>query len=89
MDLCYFSECINLYGSDAQCDYWALFGQCEDNPDWMNLFCEKTCSKCDDKPPGEFNGLYYEQNYFESNQKYLSTNFMVVIMILWSTTSHL
>ena len=44
--ICIISECENAHTDQAGCEYWALLGECEDNPDWMLLNCYKACKNC-------------------------------------------
>lgn len=40
--------CVNTYGDDAQCEMWALYGECNgQNFDWMAKYCSKACYKCE------------------------------------------
>jgi len=40
--------CVNTYGYDADCEMWALYGECNgENADWMAKYCSKACFKCE------------------------------------------
>ena len=32
---------------NAQCEYWAASGQCEQNPYWMEPNCARSCDNCE------------------------------------------
>jgi hypothetical protein len=38
------AECID---QGAQCEAWASRGECQRNPEYMQLYCQKSCRKCD------------------------------------------
>ena len=39
------ADCVDLEATD-DCEYWVGIGECENNPDWMNEFCKKSCDMC-------------------------------------------
>jgi len=40
--------CVNTYGYNAQCEMWALYGECNGrNADWMAQYCSRACFKCE------------------------------------------
>ena len=51
-------ECVNKYGDDALCEMFSLIGECDNNPEWMLENCRKSCWKCDNKEPGEYEFAY-------------------------------
>jgi len=40
------AKCENEHPVDADCDYWANVGQCEENKAWMHAYCRQSCTKC-------------------------------------------
>ena len=38
--------CKNSLGNDTECNIYARDGECQINPDWMNIYCEKVCGIC-------------------------------------------
>ena len=46
-NISYFTvACKNSLGNDTECRIYARDGECQINPDWMNIFCEKNCGIC-------------------------------------------
>merc|ERR1712050_492018 len=43
------SDCKDLHDK-VQCQEWALLGECDKYPDFMNAKCQKSCNKCQTKP---------------------------------------
>ena len=41
------TECMNAYGDDEMCTWWALTGDCVNNQNFMMRYCHKACSRCD------------------------------------------
>ncbi|XP_070182065.1 zinc metalloproteinase nas-15-like isoform X2 [Littorina saxatilis] len=41
--------CVNKKG-DKPCEDWASYGECKNNPDYMNNHCAKACGMCSDDP---------------------------------------
>lgn len=42
------SPCVNTNGDDAECEMWALDGECNGpNYEWMGQYCSKACFKCE------------------------------------------
>ena len=33
--------------NDADCNEWVTRGECQNNPDWMNINCAKACEQCE------------------------------------------
>jgi ShK domain-like len=47
-------ECVDLH---ENCEGWAESDECEENPDYMLLYCRKACQRCNDKPRAEDYGV--------------------------------
>ena len=41
-------SCKNLH-DDNKCVIWAEQQECQKNPDWMHVNCQKACQKCPEK----------------------------------------
>lgn len=39
----------NCGDSHEKCKYWADFGECQNNPNWMLIHCEESCGVCTPK----------------------------------------
>ncbi len=37
------NECVQ-----SKCDLWTSLGECDSNPDYMNIYCRKSCNRCVD-----------------------------------------
>jgi len=47
------AECVNAYGDDEMCTWWAMTGECVNNLDFMMRYCHKACSRCDAESIGK------------------------------------
>ena len=47
------STCINTNGRDADCADWASYGECQGNPEYMKMNCQKACGTCDFTKPSK------------------------------------
>jgi len=44
-------ECDNkCTDHNSFCPEWANLGECKKNPQYMNLYCKKSCKKCQSEP---------------------------------------
>jgi len=43
----YNADCVNAYGDDMLCSFWAITGECVRDADFMMKYCHKACSRCD------------------------------------------
>ena len=39
--------CLNLHGSDRECEAWGESGHCEQNPGYMLVNCARACGACE------------------------------------------
>ena len=37
----------NCDDENDRCEEWAIYGECDRNPDFMNQYCRKSCKECD------------------------------------------